>query len=76
MNIIESLQEYLGQRKAEKQLKSKDNQWHLLQDARNNIPIDYINNLQLINDVLAGKGRHTQYLRFLSYQMWYTSNSY
>ena len=64
LNIIEFLWDYLDQRKAEKQPKSKERLWQVLQNAWNNIPMDYINKLQLsipkrINAVLAAKGGHT-----------------
>ena len=60
LNIIESLWDYLDQRTAEKQLKSKEPRWQVRQDAWNDIPMDYINKLQLsipkgINAILAAK---------------------
>ena len=64
LNIIASLWDYLDKRKVEKQTKLKEHQWQVLQDAWNNIPMDYINKLQLsipkrMNAVLAAKGGHT-----------------
>ena len=66
LNIIESLWNYLDQRKAEKQPKLKEYLWQVLQDAWNNTPMDYIYKLQLsilkrINAVQAVKGRHSEY---------------
>ena len=74
LNIIESLWDYLDQRKATKQPKSNGHLCQFLQDAWDNILLDYINKLQLsiskrINAVLAAKGRHTKYQWYLSYQM-------
>ena len=47
-------------------IKSKEHLWQVLQDTWNNIPMDYINELQLsitkrIKAVLAAKGAHTEY---------------
>ena len=46
LNIIESLWDYLDERKAEKQPQSKEHMWQVHQDARNIIAIDIINKLQ------------------------------
>ena len=62
----------MDQIKAEKQLKSKEYLWQVLQDAWNNIPMDYIDKGQFnipkrINAVLSPNGSHTEYWWFLSY---------
>ena len=61
LNIIESFWKYLEHRKAEKQSKSKEHLWQVLQDVCNNVPMDSTNKLQLsypkrINAVLTAEG--------------------
>ena len=66
LNIIESLWDYLDKKKSEKQPKSKEELWEVLQDAWNNIPQDYVQKLQesipkRIKAVLDNNGGHTNY---------------
>ena len=66
LNILESIWDHLEREKIEKQPKSGEELWAVLQNAWNNIPADVQQKLQdsipkRIQAVLKQKGGHTKY---------------